>query len=437
VLRPEEYPRWERQRDACVEQLRAINLRLEKEGTSAGLIFRLRLLRSYLWRIDQVLALRQPGGDARKFAVSLIYGFASQRRIMRIAGTTFRRLARSLVEKTGRVGVHYIAQNARRWRVMGAGAIMAGVITCFTALVKYGISAKIQAPLLVAIGHSLNYAVSFLMMQAGAFLLASKMPAATAATLVDAMEDPAKDHMASLRSISQTQVIVTIGNLLGAVPASMAVDRLWHAIFHHPYLTQAEAEHGVHMLIPHHSGTIAFAIVTGVLLWISSLATGWTANYVAVTKLRNAISNSLRIRHRLGLKNASRLAEWVVHQAPGSIGYIVLGFLLGTVPILVALFGIPLEVRHVTLSAASLGYALDGMWFYGGLERSDIILSLLGLLLVGVLNISTSFVLSFLLAVRARDVGAEKSRDFLRQVIGELLSHPGSFLLPARTQPQE
>jgi len=228
VLHPEDYSLWERQRDACSSQLREFNDRLDKEGTSAGLVFRLRLLRSFLWRIDQVLSLRKPSADGRKFAALLIAGFASQRRIGKVATTTFRRLARSLVEKTGRVGVHYIAENARRWRVMGAGAIMAGVITCFTALVKYTISARIvHAPFLVALGHSLNYAVSFLLMQAGGFLLSSKMPAATAATLVDAMEDPAQDHMASLRAISQTQVIVTIGNLLGAIPVSMLIDQLW------------------------------------------------------------------------------------------------------------------------------------------------------------------------------------------------------------------
>ncbi|HTW32489.1 MAG TPA: hypothetical protein VMD76_12480 [Candidatus Sulfotelmatobacter sp.] len=434
VLNPEEFPRWERQRDACVAQLREFNQRLEKEGTSAGLIFRLRLLRSFLFRIDQVLTLRRPGADGRKFAVTVIHGFASQRRILRVVNTTFRRLARSLVEKTGRVGVHYIAKNARHWRSMGAGAIMAGVITCFTALVKYGISAKIHAPFLVALGHSLNYAVSFLLMQAGGFLLASKMPAATAATLVDAMEDPEKDHMASLRAISQTQVIVTVGNLIGAIPASMAVDRIWNAVLHHPYLTLAEAEHGVHMLIPHRSGTIAFAIVTGVLLWIASLATGWTANYIAVSRMDTAISHSLRIRERLGLKRAARLAEWVKHNAPGSVGYIVLGFLLGTVPILVMEFGIPLEVRHVTLSAASVGYAIDGLWFYHAQNRHDAFLALMGVLLIGILNISTSFALSFLLAVRARDVGKEKARTFLKEVGLELLTNPGSFLLPARAE---
>jgi site-specific recombinase len=434
VLHPEEYPRWEEQRDRCIAQMREFNQRMESEGTSAGVIFRLRLLRSFLWRIDQVLALRRPAADGRKFAAALIQGFASQRRILKVVSTTFRRMARSLVEKTGRVGVHYIAKNAQHWRGMGLGAIMAGIITCFTALVKYSISAKIQAPFLVALGHSLNYAISFLLMQAGGFLLASKMPAATAATLVDAMEDPAKDHMASLRAISQTQTIVTLGNLLGAIPASIAVDRIWQAVAHHPFLTQAEAEHGVHMVILHQSGTIAYAIVTGVLLWFSSLATGWTANYVAVSKMDAAISNSLRVRERLGLVKATRLAHWVKHNAAGSVGYIVLGFLLGTVPILVTLFGIPLEVRHVTLSAASLGYALDGMWYYSGLSRHDMIASLLGVLLIGVLNITTSFVLSFLLALRARDVGQEKARRFLREVGRELLANPGSFLLPSRTK---
>jgi len=434
VLHPEEYSQWEEQRDRCIAQMREFNQRMESEGTSAGVIFRLRLLRSFLWRIDQVLALRRPEADGRKFAAALIQGFASQRRILKVVSTTFRRMARSLVEKTGRVGVHYIAKNVQHWRRMGRGAIMAGIITCFTALVKYSISAKIQAPFLVALGHSLNYAISFLLMQAGGFLLASKMPAATAATLVDAMEDPAQDHMASLRAISQTQTIVTLGNLLGAIPASIVVDRIWRAVAHHPVLTQVEAEHGVHMVIPHQSAMIAYAIVTGVLLWLSSLATGWTANYVAVSKMDHAISNSLRVRERLGLMKATRLAHWVKHNAAGSVGYIVLGFLLGTAPILVTLFGIPLEVRHVTLSAASLGYALDGMWYYGGLDRRDMFASLLGVLLVGVLNIATSFVLSFLLALRARDVGQEKARRFLKEVGRELLANPGSFLLPSRTK---
>jgi site-specific recombinase len=430
VENPEDFAEWETRREACEAQLRENTQLLEERGSSASVVFRARLLRSILWRIQQVLNLQRKDSDSRKFAVSIVHGFATQRRIRSVISATTRRLARSVVEKTGRVGTHYIAKNAVQWKVMGWGAIMAGVITCFTALFKYSISAAIHAPFLVAIGHSLNYVISFLLMQAGGFLLASKMPAATAATLVDAMEDPEKDHMASLQAISQTQTLVTIGNLIGAVLASIAVDRIWHLVTEHPFLTSEEAEHGIHMLFPLHSLTIPFAIVTGVFLWISSLATGWVANYVALTRMDSAIARSLRIQHRIGASRARVLAHWVKHHAAGSIGYIVLGFLLGSVPILVGLFGIPLEVRHVTLGAASLGYALDAARLNGGLSISDVLWSFSGILLVGVFNIVTSFGLSFLLAVRARDIGEAKARRFLQEVMQKLLSHPATFLLP-------
>jgi site-specific recombinase len=430
VRNPEDFPQWEARREVCEARLREVTDLLEQTGSSASLVFRVRLLRSLLWRIQQVLNLQRNSSDSRKFAVTIVHGFASQRKLGGVLSASTRRMARSVVEKTGRVGKHYIAKNSAQWKTMGWGAILAGVITCFTAFFKYSISSHIQAPFLVAIGHSLNYVTSFLLMQAGGFLLASKMPAATASTLVDAMEDPEKDHLASLQAISQTQTLVTIGNLFGAILSSIAVDRIWNAVAGHPFLTPEQAEHGVHMLFPLSSLTIPFAIVTGIFLWLSSLATGWTANYLALTRMETAIVNSLRIRRRLGPARANAVAHWVKHHAAGSIGYVVLGFLLGSVPIIVGLFGIPLEVRHVTLASASLGYALDALWLGRGLTGTDVLYSFAGIFLVGVLNIVTSFALSFLLAVRARDIGEAKARLFLKEVLQKLASHPVSFLLP-------
>jgi len=430
IRHPEDFHLWEEQKAACEAQLQTVNQLLADRGSSVNLIFRVRLLRSLLGRIQQVISLERQDSDARKLAVTVVHGFASQRRIGTVLSASSRRLARSVVERTGRAGKHYIAQNTVQWRVMGFGAVLAGIITSFTALFKYSLAATIHAPLLLAIAHSLNYVFSFLLMQAGGFLLASKMPAVTAATLVDAMEDPAKDHMASLQAISKTQFIVTISNLIGAVPASILIDRIFSAVRRHPFLPPPAAEHGIRMLSPLTSMTIPFAIITGVFLWLSSLATGWTANYLALHRMGTAISNSLRIRARLGPKRAETLADWVRHHAPGSVGYIVLGFLLGSVPIIFELFGIPLEVRHVTLAAASLGYALDASRIYGQLHWQEASLAFAGIALVGILNIVTSFVLSFLLAVRARNIGEAESRRFLRQVGREFLAHPFAFLLP-------
>ena len=437
IRHPEDFHLWEQQRAACEDQLQTVNQSLADRGSSANLIFRVRLLRSLLGRIQQVISLERPDSDARKLAVTVVHGFASQRRIRGVLSASARRLARSVVERTGRAGKHYIAKDTQQWGVMGLGAVLAGVITSFTALFKYSLSAVIHAPMLLAVAHSLNYVVSFLLMQAGGFLLASKMPAVTAATLVDAMEDPAKDHMASLQAISKTQFIVTISNLIGTIPASIAIDRLYNAVRGHPFLPEPAAEHGIRMLFPQASLTILFAITTGVFLWLSSLATGWTANYLALHRMGSAISNSLRIRHKLGPARAEKLANWVKHHAPGSVGYIILGFLLGAVPIMFELFGIPLEVRHVTLAAASLGYALDASLLHGQLHWQDALLAFSGIALVGILNIVTSFVLSFLLAIRARNIGEVQSRRFLREVGQELLAHPFSFLLPREsTRPE-
>jgi site-specific recombinase len=430
VRHPEDFHRWEEQRAACETQLQSVNRLLAEKGSTVDLIFRVRLLRSLLGRIQQVITLEQAGSDARKLCIVIVHGFASQRRMGTVLSASTRRLARSVVERTGRTGKHYIARDAAQWRVMGLGAVLAGVITAFTALFKYMLSAVIHAPLLLAFAHSMNYVVAFLLMQAGGFLLASKMPAATAAALVDAMEDPEKDRMASLQAISHTQFIVTISNLLGAIPMAILIDRIYKAVTGHLFLNPAEAEHGVHMLFPHTSGTIFFAIVTGVFLWLSSLATGWTANYLALHRMATAISNSLRIRNRLGLKRAAKLADWARHHAAGSVGFIVLGFLLGSMPIVFELFGIPLEVRHVTLAAASLGYALDARHMYGQLNRYEIVSALSGVAMVGILNIFASFALSFILAVRARNIGEKQSHRFLREVGRELLANPLAFILP-------
>jgi site-specific recombinase len=191
----EDFHLWEKQRAACEAQLQTVNQSLADRGSSANLIFRVRLLRSLLGRIQQVIRLERPDSDAGKLAVTVVHGFASQRRMGSVVSASTRRLARSVVERTGRAGKHYIAHNTEQWGMMGMGAGIAGVITSLTALFKYSLATMIHAPLLLAIAHSLNYVVSFLLMQAGGFLLASKMPAVTAATLVDAMEDPAKDHM--------------------------------------------------------------------------------------------------------------------------------------------------------------------------------------------------------------------------------------------------
>ena len=72
----------------------------------------------------------------------------------------------------------------------------------------------------------------------------------------------------------------------------------------------------------------------------------------------------------------------------------------------------------------------DAQFVLGKLNLSQALTAFSGIAFVGILNIATSFALSFVLAVRARNIGDEQSRHFMREVGRELISNPLAFLLP-------
>jgi len=63
---------------------------------------------------------------------------------------------------------------------------------------------------------------------------------------------------------------------------------------------------------------------------------------------------------------------------------------------------------------------------------SDAIWAFSGVAFVGVLNVSTSFALSYLLAARARSVGDARSHRLLKEVWREVRGNPLGFVFPKR-----
>src|SRR5258707_9003459 len=59
VKNPDEFPQWEARREQCEAQLLDLTTLLEERGSSASMVFRVRLLRSLLFRIQQVLNLQR------------------------------------------------------------------------------------------------------------------------------------------------------------------------------------------------------------------------------------------------------------------------------------------------------------------------------------------------------------------------------------------
>ncbi|HJV48015.1 MAG TPA: hypothetical protein VJ549_01950 [Geothrix sp.] len=425
---------WEACRADCAAVLTRAHAKLEARGVSTDLVFRLELLEAQLQRIDRLLAFASGEGDGAAFAAELVRGSAAQHGLHTLLNTSLKRLARKVVEHTGETGEHYIARDRREWRAMGWSAVGGGVLTAGTALFKYGLAALPLAPLLLGLSLSFNYAASFCLMQLLGFSLASKQPAMTAAALARALEsgNGQEREIELVAAITRTQVITTLGNVFSAIPTALLIAGGWFWLRGHGPLGAETALHGLHANHPLHAGTLLFAAATGVLLWLSSLAAGWAANWSAYRRLPEALAQSHRTRALIGARRAGSVGRFVDRHISGFIGYAVLGGLLIFVPMAFAFAGIPMEVRHVTLQSASLALAAASLWGQGALPWGEVLWGLLGIGLIGILNFAVSFALALATALRARDLSGIDRRRLWRGLLRAFNRQPGRFLLPPR-----
>jgi site-specific recombinase len=291
-------------------------------------------------------------------------------------------------------------------------------------------TAMALAPLWTGVAHSLNYTVSFVLMQLLGWSLASKMPSMTAAALCDALEkqDGMHTEVELVAAIARTQAVVTVGNLLGAIPAAALIDLYIRWRTGHSFLAHAAALHGVESMSLVRSMTVPFAALTGCFLWLSSLAAGWTANWMMLNRLPQAIAQSRRLRGAFGVRGAKHLAHGVQHHLSGIAGYVCLGILLGLVPFVSVFAGIPIEVRHITLAGASLAYDFSSLAWSREVPWVEAVWALLGLAATGLLNFSVSFALGLWLAVRARNLDTGGRRKLIGALWNEMRLHPTRFL---------
>lgn len=422
---------WDGMRAACRALLRQAGERLDDQGVSTDLVYRMELLDAQLARIDTLLHAAAGREDRRVLAAHLARDAARHRSLRAHLGTTLKRLARKVVEHTGETGEHYMVRDRKEWNLIGRAAAGAGLLTVLTAAGKYALAALPLSPLIEGLGLALNYAASFILMQLFGLTLASKQPSMTAAALAAGLEreDGMDEEVELVAAITRSQTIATLGNVLAAVPGSLLLCWAWLKLSGHPLLSPETATHGLASLHPWLSWTAVYAIFTGVCLWAQSLAAGWMGNWAAYRRLPEAIAASPRIRMALGAKGAAALAEGTRKHLSGIVGYVVLGFLLGFVPVVVSKFiGIHLEVRHVTLQAASWALDLGSLWRTPGWQWPLALLGLGSIALIGFFNFSVSFWLALRTAMRARDLDPKGRRELRRRILSALNRQPGRFL---------
>ena len=165
------------------------------------------------------------------------------------------------------------------------------------------------------------------------------------------------------------------------------------------------------------------------LLFASSLIAGWAENWFVWHRLDSAIAWNPRIVAHLG---AARAARWAVYWRANISGFasnISLGMMLGVVPVVALFFGLPIEVRHVTLSTGQLAAAVGAEGFEL-LRHSAFWWCVAGIAATGVLNLSVSFFLAFKVALRSRGIRLADRSRIHRAIRNRLWKRPLSFLVP-------
>jgi site-specific recombinase len=205
--------------------------------------------------------------------------------------------------------------------------------------------------------------------------------------------------------------------------------KLWALVFERPYLATPSAEYVYATLNPLTSGTMVYAALTGVILWLSALAGGWFENFATFNRVPEAIAQH-PLGRKVGRQRMQRLANTVDANLSSWTTSIVLGYLLGFVPAMGHFFGIPLDVRHVTLSTGTLALAAASFgreWLY----RGWFIHTVLGIAAIFILNLGVSFSIAASVALRAYGVSRREQIRLLKYTAGSFLRSPRRFLIPS------
>ena len=346
-------------------------------------------------------------------------------------------LARNVTENASRTGEHYIAEDRKDLRKMLWSSSGAGFIVGFMALFKILLGYLRMPPLIEAFLFSMNYSLGFVLIHMLHFTVATKQPAMTAQRIAASLHRSATgrgidvDKLAELvNKVFRTQMVAVLGNVLVAFPVAWAIAEgvRWYTGRH--LVDPIKALHLLNDIDPLHSPALFYAAVAGVWLFVAGLISGYYDNKALYTRMGQRVQQIRGLRRLLGAERLARLGGYVENNLGGLMGNFFFGILLGTTGTVGFLLGLPIDIRHITFSAANFATALVALDY--GMTWAQIGNATAGVLLIGTINLLVSFGLALWVALRARKI-VFKRWILLVQALGRRFAYsPVEFFLGPR-----
>lgn len=345
-------------------------------------------------------------------------------------------IAYQITQHSGATGEKYITQSKKDYYKMLYSAAGGGVIVAFLCLFKAQLSYWDTSPFGQAFLYSMNYAIGFILLYLFGFTLATKQPAMTAATLaisIDPKTNKTGDYSVFAKLFSRlfrSQFIAFVGNVIMAFLVALGLCYLYYWYYGNNPIQPYKAESLLIEQNPFLSLAVFHAAIAGFYLFLSGLISGYYIN----RNIHSRISYRLKKHPVLRAIIPKSILNWMGKiydkKIGGVSGNFWFGVFLGSTGTIGAFLGLPLDIRHITFVSGNVALAFFGLEYQ--ITFYDVLFSLLGIGLVGLMNFLVSFSLSLLLAMRSRRIHIRELRPITLSVIQEFNSNRMAFLYPPK-----
>ena len=432
--------------DQCRDILGKIKKNTRKNGVSLSLSNLLIRLEQCLNRIELLFQLLTPEPVLARHALAKMFRLVAraqheQSSVRALISVNTELMAQQVTENASRTGDHYVTTDRQGYWSMYRSAAGAGVLIALMATLKILSGRLVLAPFTRAFINSMNYSLGFMLIHMLHFTVATKQPAMTAATLAAAVQRNTGNRQAQISELAEvtinimrTQFIAILGNISIAIPMALLITWLISSQTGVPLITPYKAEALLHDINPFVSLAIPHAAIAGVWLFVSGLIAGYYDNLAVYHQVGARLKQHAMLQRLLGTVRLERMANYIERNLGALAGNFWFGIMLGSTSTFGYILGLPLDIRHIAFASANFVQGLYNL--AQPPELGLILVSFLGVLLIGMTNLMVSFTLALFVALRARRVQYAQWQPLLKLLFGHFLTRPADFIWPPKTPTQ-
>ncbi|MEO8147283.1 MAG: site-specific recombinase [Bacteroidia bacterium] len=414
----------------------------DEYGISVNMAYLMLRMEQHIRRLKTVLKLIQHSEATHfnevlvSFVNELIYAENKKYSIRKHLNDNLSLIAYKITEHSSNKGEHYRTADRKEYWSMFKSAMGGGLIVAFLVLLKVFAHHMHLPPFGEAFTYSMIYAGGFILIHLLHFTLATKQPAMTAntiATVLDGTDKKDKEMLKSVQliaEISSAQFISLVGNILIVLPGAYLVGWIYFYYKGINLVDVNEAHEMMNNLHPWNTGSLFYAAVAGVFLMASGLIAGYYDNKVVYSKIPERLQQHPLLKRIIPQKLLLKLTNYLRNNLGIILGNFFLGIFLGSAPLLGKFFGLPIDVRHVTLSTGNFGLALQCLHELP--ETIYLVEIIFGIVMMGLINLFVSFGLAIYVAVRSRSLQTSLMRRLLYAITIYFRAYPKSFFMPGK-----